>query len=338
MADLTQEFESFSELDELRGANRRLQYKLARAQAKTDELVEAVYRAAKDSLVTLGRPTRIDPPAKDKRRAGAEVALAHVTDWQYGKQTESYSPAIAEDRIGAMAKKVVRLTEIQRADHPVKKAHVFLGGDMTEGVSIFPGQAHEVEMHLFEQLFGAARLTESFVRQLLVSFDDVEVDEVPGNHGRLGKKGEMPRSDNTDRFLYQIVRDRFKDEPRVKWNSNPTWYVVAKIGNYRPLLVHGDQIKSFGGNVPAYGIMKKFSAWAGGVIEPFHDGYLGHLHQNMELTMPAGGRIFMTGSPESGNEYAREFVAARGRPSQRLHFVNPERGMVTCQYVCWLDQ
>jgi hypothetical protein len=64
---------------------------------------------------------------------------------------------------------------------------------------------------------------------------------------------------------------------------------------------------------------------------------MGHWHTPMSLTMGNGNRIFVTGSPESHNEYAREFVAATGKPSQRLHFIDPTKGRVAAEYVVWLD-
>jgi hypothetical protein len=103
------------------------------------------------------------------------------------------------------------------------------------------------------------------------------------------------------------------------------------------MLAHGDEIKSFGGNTPAFGILRKGTAWASGVVEEHSDMYLGHFHSPMMLTMPNGHRIFVTGSPESDNQFAAEFMAARGFPSQRLHFVDPEQGRVTGEYVIWLD-
>ena len=102
-------------------------------------------------------------------------------------------------------------------------------------------------------------------------------------------------------------------------------------------MVHGDQIKSFGGNTPAFGIIRKATAWSSGVLEPWQDLYLGHYHHVSQFQIPNGGRVFMTGSTESGSEYAREFVSAKGKPSQRLHFVDPRAGRVTAEYVIWLD-
>jgi DNA repair exonuclease SbcCD nuclease subunit len=69
--------------------------------------------------------------------------------------------------------------------------------------------------------------------------------------------------------------------------------------------VHGDEIKSFGGNTPAFGILRKCNQWSTGVIpEPFSDVYMGHFHTPMTLTMANGGQIYVTGSPESENVYA----------------------------------
>src|SRR5690606_32044864 len=95
---------------------------------------------------------------------------------------------------------------------------------------------------------------------------------------------------------------------------------------------------SFGGNVPAYGVLKKANAWAAGAIpESFRDLYLGHMHQPMVLQMAHGGLVYMTPSTESGSAYAREFMAAHGRPGQRLHFIDPRRGRVTASYLLELD-
>jgi hypothetical protein len=64
---------------------------------------------------------------------------------------------------------------------------------------------------------------------------------------------------------------------------------------------------------------------------------MGHYHQNITMTLANGGRVFVSGSIESDSDYAKEFVAATGKPSQRLHFINPERGNVTAEYVVWLS-
>ena len=330
------------EVDELRRALKAAQAAEYKAKRKNEEIVEAVYKAARDASLATGRGrstgAKITPPKQKKtKQQTSEVVLAHATDWQLGKKTVTYGMATCAARMDQLIEKTLHLTDIQRADHPVDDMTLMFGGDMVEGITIFPGQAWEVEAHLFDQLFEASRIMETMVRTFSENYDKVNVVCEFGNHGRLGRKGELPARDNIDAMAYRITQDRTRDLKNVTWQMSNDWYQIVTIGNYKALLVHGDENKSFGGNTPAFGILRKANAWATGVVEDFNDVYMGHWHTPMALTMANGGRVFVTGSPESHNEYAREFIAAIGRPSQRVHFVDPTKGRVTAEYVIWLD-
>ena len=324
------------QIAELKTALKRAQQKEARAKRKSEDIANAVYQAAADAL-RAAPPAKIAKPKADRRKGKAEVALVHLTDWQAGKRTVSYGLDTLADRIEQMTSKVIELTNIQRQHHPVRDCVVLLGGDMVEGIGIFPGQAYEVEAHLFEQLFEVVRIIEGTIKTLAEHFDNIHVVCEFGNHGRLGRKGDMPGSDNIDRMAYKIAADRTAGIKGVTWQMSGDWYQIFEIGKYRALLVHGDEVNSYGGNVPAFGILRKCNAWATGVVEDFQDVYMGHFHTPMTLTMANAGRVFVSGSPESHNEYARVFVAAVGKPSQRLHFVDPDKGRVTAEYTVWLD-
>ncbi|MFE2099537.1 hypothetical protein [Streptomyces sp. NPDC059468] len=324
-------------VDALTADNRRLFTQFTKAKARGDEYIEAVYRAARDAAQFVGQ-SDVTPPKADRRTKAAEVALWHLTDWQGGKKTETYDRTIMRTRIMRYVEKATEITEIQRADHPVRKAVILLTGDMVEGVSIFPGQVWELDGTLYEQMFDVADLLMWTIRQALAIYDEVEVIAEYGNHGRLGRKGDgIKASDNVDRMVYNIVRERMANFDRLtKFQTSGDWYQHFTIGNYRAMAIHGDEIKSFGGNIPAYGILRKANQWASGVLPAFKDLYIGHYHQSMQLQLANGGSVFMTGSPESDNIYAHEFVAATGDPSQRLHFINPEKGRVTSEYRVWL--
>lgn len=321
--------------EHLREALKRAYAQNAQLKHKTAELVAAVYQAAKDAASSTP-PVKVKPPAKDTRKGQAEVALVHCTDWQLGKRTVSYGSETCAQRIEKFIDKTIRITEIQRKHHPVKECVILFGGDMVEGAQIFPGQSYEVDATLYQQLFEASRIMSQVVSTLAANFESVRVVCEYGNHGRLGRYGEMPKGDNVDRMAYEITRQQVGHLTK-SWQASDAWYQIFQVGKYNGLLVHGDEIKSFGGNTPAFGILRKVNAWAGGVIEDFIDCYMGHWHTPMSLTMSNGGRIFVSGSPESSNEYAREFVAATGIPSQRLHFIDPAKGRVAAEYVVWLD-
>ena len=317
------EFKALTENDELRRVISDLQGRLRKAQAKTAELVEAAHAGARDAATVLGNPPKVPRPAAKSGTGKPEAAVLHLSDWQLGKVTESYSSEIAAARVDRLAEKLDRLTLIERADHPVPECHNLLGGDLVEGASIFPGQAFEIDAGLFRQVFTAVGALERLIRSQLAGFDTVHCWEVAGNHGRLGRRGDMPREDNADLFVYRETRARlaaYEHEGRLVWHPRERWYTIVEIGAYRALLVHGDQVKQFGGNTPAFGIARKVNAWAAGVLPEFRDCYMGHFHQPLVLPLASGrGRTFVNPSLESDSAYAKEFVAASGTPGQRLH-------------------
>ena len=133
-------------------------------------------------------------------------------------------------------------------------------------------------------------------------------------------------------MAYEIVRKQWID---LDWQLSDDWYQHFNIGKYRVLLVHGDEIRSFSGT-PLFAIIKRVTAWGAGVVPAFDDCYMGHWHNPLSVTLGNGNRAFITGSPESGNVYAQEHLAAQARPSQRLHFIDPHKGRVTSEHVIWL--
>lgn len=340
MADL-REFEALTELAELRQVASDLQTRLRQSKARTADLVKAAHDGAREAVLVLGNPPAVPVPLKDKRTSDEEVALLHLSDWQLGKTTESYDTEVAVSRVEALGAKLEKLVLIERADHPVREIHNMLGGDMCEGASIFPGQAFEIDSGLFRQVFHCVGALEGLMRHQLSLFETVHCWEVSGNHGRLGRRGDMPREDNADLFIYREARERmrpYEEQGRLVWHERQHWYSLVEIGGYRALLVHGDQVKQFGGNTPAFGIARKVNAWASGVVEPFTDAYMGHFHQPLVLPLSNGkGRTFVNPSLESDSQYAKEFVAASGTPGQRLNFVDPVRGRVTSERIVWLD-
>lgn len=331
--DVLESMRAATTLDEMRDALRRAQVRLARKARDADELVAAVYTAAKDAAFGFGP---IPPPAAaDRRKRGDEVALVHLTDWQFGKRTRDFNMAECGNRVRRVMARVGSITDLHRSAIPVRECHVMLGGDMVEGTTIFPGQAWEVEASLYDQLLGCAHLIAEAITAALATFTTVHVWPEYGNHGRIGRKGEQPSADNVDRMAYAMARQTLagaEQAGRLVWHPEHSWYQLVEIGNYRALLVHGDEINSYGGNHPSYGIVKKVNGWSSGVVEPFHDAYMGHFHRPDSYTLANGGTVYITGSIESGNEYAREFMAATGHPQQRLHFIDPRKGRVTAEY------
>lgn len=327
---------------QLEATCKSLQRRLAKAEAKTSDLVAAVYEAARDAAVVAGTAAPVTPPKRDRRRNGAEVALLHLTDVHVGAVTASTNVKVTERRVMETVSKAASITGIQRADHPVRECVLLLGGDLIEQTAQFPHQVWAVEQTTFDQVFTAARIIGDAILTLLTTFERVTVYEVPGNHGRVGRgKGRQSldyESDtNWDRIVGRVIRDQLANQERLEWHDADTWYHVGEIGNYRFLVHHGDTIRGFGGNIPAYGILRKHMSWSAGVMPDFTDAYLGHFHIPMSIPLPAGGRVFVTPSLMSDSSFAKEWMASESLPGARLHMIDPERGRVTAEYLLWLD-
>lgn len=338
LEDLTPPEEEPADVKILRAALRRTQAQLLQAKDRTEHLVEVTKQAAMDAMLALGPVSAVPTAAKDKRK-GSEQALWHMTDWQGAKKTASYNSEVMRKRVLQFAEKAIAITEIQRADHPVKDVTIAFGGDMVEGLFNFPTQAFEIDATIFEQYVNVSRLMVDVVRVALANYEKVTVIAEWGNHGRIGsKRDNVPRSDNFDRMCYELARQLLAGEKRLTWNDSPEDVQRIEIGNYRALLLHGDEIGRNGFASPG-AIVQHMARWQSGAYPwQFRDAYIGHFHTHNEWALPNGlGSVYQSGSTESDNRYAGVMLAASATPSQRLHFIDPVKGRVTASYKIWLD-
>jgi hypothetical protein len=319
----------------------RVQKQLLQAKQRTDELVEVTHQAAYDATLAMGPVTAVKVPDLTKSKKKPEVALWHLTDWQGAKKTPSYNSQVMYERVMNFAEKAVKISDIMRADHPVNDCVIMFGGDMVEGLFNFPSQAFEIDATLFEQYVNVSKLLVDVVRYALTNYQKVTVVPEWGNHGRIGsKRDNVPRSDNFDRMCYELARQLLKGEKRLTWQECPDDIQRVEIGNYRALLIHGDEVGRNGFASPA-AIVQHANRWKSGAYDPsfaWRDLYIGHYHTHAEWPMANGlGSVYQTGSTESENRYAGVMLAASATPSQRLHFVDPVKGRVTAAYKVWLD-
>ena len=331
-------FELDQQVEDLRRALENTQRQLAKQKARTDELVAATQTAAREAVLATGGVKLPARRTRSKKR-GAEVALWHLTDWQGAKVTPSYNSQVMRDRVLRFCDKAARLAEIQRADHPVDDLVIMLGGDMIEGLFNFPTQPYEIDATLFGQYVTVSRLLTEVVQFALSEFSTVKVIGEWGNHGRLGSKRDaVPRSDNADRMTYELARSLVNTDPRVTWEDCPEDIQRVEIGNYRALLIHGDEVGRNGFASPST-IVQHVNRWRSGAYAwEFRDVFIGHYHTHAEWAMANGeGAVYQTGSTESENRYAGVMLAASAVPSQRVHFVDPVAGRTTAQFKVWVD-
>jgi hypothetical protein len=296
-------------------------------------------------MLALGPIPPVDYVKPPRGKGKPEVALLHLTDFQGFKVTTTYNSAVMRKRGLGAIRKAIRLTEIQRHDHPVDDLAILFGGDMVEGLFNFPQQPFELEdPDLHAQWTGVSRLLVDIVRVALANYRRVNVFAEWGNHGRMGStRAVIPSKSNIDRFCYTFARELLGAEKRLAWEDSPEDIQRVVIGNYRALLMHGDEVGRNGFASPMT-IVRHADRWRSGAYRvegrpwEFRDVYLGHYHTHAEWPMANGeGAVFQTGSIESDNRYARDLLASSAIPTQRLHFIDPQRGRVTSQHKVFLD-
>lgn len=327
------------EIEDLRAALVRTQRDLKKAKAKTDHLVEATIEAARDAVLSHPLP-KTPKVAKSRSKAGSEVALWHLTDWQGAKLTPSYNSQVMHKRVHRFVDKATTITEVQRKHHPVDEVVILFGGDMIEGLFNFPTQPYEIDATLFEQFVTVSNLIVEVIHRALLIYPQVTVISEWGNHGRLGSRRDaVPRSDNADRMTYELARQVLKSSgAKVTWEDSGEDIQRVQIGDYRALLIHGDEIGRTG-YASTNTITNHVNRWRSGSYPwEFRDVYIGHYHTHYQSSLADGaGAIYGTGSTESDNRYAAVGLASSAVPSQRLHFINPREGRVSSQYQVWLD-
>ncbi len=332
------------QVTELRRTAESLSRQLSVAKHKSTELIAAVHRACSEAAAGLIIPPVVAPGLKKSAKRKPEIAIIGVSDLQLAKVTATYSTQVCEARMKLYAEKIAQITDIQRSDHPVTEARVYLLGDIIEGEQIFPSQAHQIDASLFRQvMLDGPRIMTSFLQSMLMIFSKVHVVGVIGNHGRIGQSYRTPYNPetNADRMLYHFLQQLLANEKRLTWHlpyerNERAWYAVDypnEDHRHGFLLFHGDQIRGGFAGFPFYGAAKKIWGWrAGAIAEPFDYAFFGHWHTPTRLTLNSV-TAWCSGSTESSNTYAQEQLAAAGRPTQLLMYCHPTRGITSEHYV-----
>jgi hypothetical protein len=301
---------------------------LTRKLAKRESTKELILEGVKEVLAD--RPVKLHVPSykgNGSKRGLVETAVLHLSDTQIGKKTQTYNSTIAGARIMKLAEKVAYITEIRRSAAKIDELHLYLGGDMVEGESVFPHQAHLIDSSVFAQAVKTApTIITSCVTYLLNYFSKVVIKTVPGNHGRNGFQDTASHPEtNWDNVCYEVTKLMLQPAgDRVEFDISPTFWSMDYIYNWGNLIVHGDQMAS---SAPA-SIDKKALNWALADEIP-HWNYLwyGHFH-NYGYRVINRLVCLANGTTESDNDYALGKMAATGYPSQRLAYFDPNHGLI----------
>ncbi len=223
------------------------------------------------------------------------------------------------------------MSRILSSAYKFERLHVFCLGDFVDGESVYKGQKFEQQAGVdygWAQVQGCAKTLKTFFGLLREVGCDIELDCVPGNHGRVS--WDTDRANNWDMMLYSLLRieleqpntginvriaNRFADNIQVQGHGN--------------LLYHGGGIRMFS-NLPFYGIRQRVMRWGYTMPEPFENVFIAHFHSCLQDSF-ADKRVFVSGTTVSDDQWAIENLGFDG--IRRMHFMGIHRERpVTWQY------
>ncbi|MFG0318400.1 MAG: hypothetical protein ACF8XB_14095 [Planctomycetota bacterium JB042] len=319
--------EEAPEVRRLRSEIGKLTRQLQEVRSGGAIIVDAVERAIENVPVDLQIGLR---PRRSRARKAREIGVAHLSDIQFGKVTESYNSVIASERLDEYVDRSLKVIDMRRSAAAIDELRIYLGGDLVEGESIFPGQAFSIDQNVFDQ--AVMQLPQALARVILrfaESVNHVHVVDAPGNHGRNGRRGDggSPKT-NWDRVAGQVTKllvEKAGVGDRVTFSLSDSFYSVDQVFGWMNLVVHGHQMRGGFAGLPWYAFFKRLAGWAMSLKEPFDYCWTGHFHTYAEAVI--NDRAFLAnGTPESDNDYALEELSSKGHPVQRLAFFTERHG------------
>jgi len=319
---------------------KKLLKKLLQDRAKTELIIDAI----RECIIAFPRPPLVIPE-KVEACENEEEALLLFSDAQIGEEIKpeetngygEYNIHIFKSRMDYLTKEIRSIAEKQH--RPIKKLNIMMLGDNVDGLGIYRGQDHHLDVLVVDQVLIAAHHIAKCLIDSLGTFEQIKIWGIVGNHGRIGKKGEYPITVNWDYLLYKMLEmllAEFKD--RIEWVIPKSNWCLAEVNGQPFLMLHGDTIKGWN-SIPFYGIdradsrLKQMLAAQGTFYRYL---VLGHHHNPGDIDSPSGEKI-LNGTMVGGSDFSINTLHTSSRPSQWYFGISKERG-ITWRYKVLLDQ
>jgi hypothetical protein len=196
----------------------------------------------------------------------------------WGKLTDTFDVKACSKRLALVGEKLGRIRELL-AGYDFDKLVILITGDVNDGTEIYAGQATEqAESDVEEQANSAAAALANLARSQLKTWGGkVEIEAVPGNHGRAGRGAHVAA--NWDVTCYRYMQFRLAaDKIPVGFKDEQGLFIrKVDIRGHHYLIYHGHEIRTYS-NIPWYGMMLRISRWLSTKYAPIDVALLGHFH------------------------------------------------------------
>lgn len=287
-------------------------------------------RALHDESPELRYP--IVPPPPTQRTDGDErEVILLCSDWQIGKLENGIGvQAMQEQRVPRIMQAARQIVEhFRRSGYTVNRGRLVFGGDMVEGCYIYGGQNvsgldRTANTHrLTRQIPLAAHLQASVALDMASYLAEVEVDTVPGNHGRPnGRSDFADPEDNFDTLAAYWSADKAANNDRIHWHIHEQWWGgFWSMGHY-VVAIHGDQWRG-----PLTNLERLLPSWVtSNVFGQKPDLFLTHHRHDFATIRINGITVVQNGTIDGGSNWYLKAYGKSSPPTQALIVMSARYG------------
>jgi len=276
---------------------------------------------------------RIYREASHKTTSNEELVLL-LSDFHAGETVRSeeildmneYDMNIMEQRINNLYNTIESIL-LKMDGYNYQKLNIFLLGDIVSGI-IHTELLEGVTM--VDQVLITAEILSEIIKKWSAHFEEIEVNGVVGNHGRLFKKPNFKAKYNSfDFILYKFIEAKCENLENVKFDFPKSQFQLREIQGWNFLLMHGDGVRGSMG-IPLYGL-KRMDANISQSLVSNKNKYpeyitMGHFHQSSVMEK-VGGKIILNGSLKGTDNFSLGALFVSGEPKQTLFGVHKDHGI-----------
>jgi len=317
--------------------NLRQERNLLKRQLKVASKRVSVVDSIVEQLTPLIEPLK---PAKSyspsKKKTAVEETMVLLLSDNHCDQVvspeevdgmEQYDFPISVRRHEVLVEEIIKWKERSLTNFHFPRLQIFALGDYTSG---------EIHGHANRSYYGEqftndlaiADLFSQMFHELAGHFDEIEIDDVIGNHGRLTEKIEFTKeavASNHDRLIMKIAAVHCQNIPNIKFNFSPGLSTIKEVAGWKFFLHHGHGKK--GSGKPWIQAEKKAST-----IVPMHRGAIdyfcsGHFHSPGEASAAGGARMLANGAFLACDPYSYQSLEVASEPCQLIFGVHKNNGV-----------
>ena len=254
---------------------------MGRIAANRADLIDEIRRDVEHQPVIYVQPPRPDRSPRKPRSLILFLSDVHVGQLAVRSDLGGlggYDLGVYEERIGRVADKTLAIADDLRAGGPVDHLVIVFGGDIIDGRDIHPGHDHQSIPMGAQLRRGSEIMARRLMAPLASGFPRITCYQIPGNHGRIGRKGQLTiAGDSLDLVFGDYLKFRCEGMGNIEWRPQETWFAHFTLHGHAYFAAHGDAFKSWAGT-PFYGATRYMGRIQSMLHRPIDALLVGHHH------------------------------------------------------------